>query len=93
MVTLDLGPLWHVWPLLLVALGVGELVGGRGKGHASRALSLIVVGAVLLSVDLRGVVPRWRDAWPFALVFVGCCLVLDALARRRSGGTDAGGAP
>lgn len=76
----------HWWPLIVVAIGVGKLLGGderRGGG-----LWLIFVGSWLLANTNHWFGLTWRNSWPVMIIGVGVMLTGKALLERRGEGSE-----
>ena len=69
--------LWHLWPLLLIGLGIGKL----STSYADRTRHgtvLVIVGVWLLCNELR--IWRAEDSWPLLLVAFGLRIVWKAVS-------------
>lgn len=85
----DVRPLWQLWPLILIGVGLAKLF----QPHHGRtgALVLIFLGGFFLLRNLDLIYLDLGDLVPFALVLVGLTLVVTSLARRgrpRGGAVD-----
>ena len=70
----------HVWPAVLVGLGLVRLAFPREDGRRDGGW-MVFVGALLLMDQLR--VLRFRESWPLFIVGIGISMVWKELARRR----------
>jgi hypothetical protein len=73
---LRVGSLWSLWPLWMVALGLGRWVADGTQG----ALGWVAGGILLLLHTLR--LAPLGLTWPALLVVLGLGIVLDAGRRR-----------
>jgi hypothetical protein len=72
-----------LWPLALVLLGLGKLLGGSRRGHHLGGLALVVVGSVLTATKLGAVDPlQLRQWWPLLPIVAGGLLLWKAWQRR-----------
>ena len=71
------------WPVILIAIGVGNLLKRDCVGSRVGGAILTVVGGVLLldRLDLWHV--RFRDLWPLVLIAIGMLLLWRAIEGRR----------
>jgi len=65
----DANAYWAYWPLLLVALGLGRLVGPIGPDERRHGGGLVFIGGVLLLHTLH--IFRLHDSWPLFVVAAG----------------------
>lgn len=72
----------HWWPLIVVAIGVGKLIGG-GAERRGGGLWLLFVGAWLLANTNRWFGLHWGNSWPVMIIGVGLMLTWRALFQRR----------
>jgi hypothetical protein len=73
------------WPLIVVAMGVGKLVGG-GSGRRRRGgLWLLFVGVWLLANTNHYLGLTWQNSWPIMLIGFGVMLTLGAVFGDRCG--------
>jgi len=83
---LDLIDSWHMhglWPLLLIALGIGRFWSRPNERRRGAGLGLAFVGVIFL-LDTQGVMSL-EDSWPLFIVGAG----LSVLAGARGGRRDA----
>jgi predicted membrane protein len=80
------------WPLVLVAIGIGQLI--QSQGPIGRVLGGILVAVgVLFQLDQLGDIRfHLHDAWPLLIVAFGLLLAWRAIEESR-GGYQSGGAP
>ncbi len=85
----DAGGLRSWWPLIVIAIAVGKLLGGDG-GRRGNALWLLFVGVWLLvnTQHLFGL--TWHDSWPILLIGFGVMLTGRALLARRGADQEVG---
>lgn len=76
----DLHWSWGWWPLILVAIGLGRLLGGRGRRDVQGGLWLIFAGLWLVAnfEHLFGL--TWQNSWPLMVIAGGAMLVWGAVA-------------
>lgn len=79
---LMIGSPWRLWPIALIATGLGKLAEARNLGPAHAGLWLLIVGAWFLVRNL-GLLGRAFDlTWPLLLVGFGAALVWESLLHR-----------
>ena len=66
------------WPLIVVAIGVGKLVGGSGRRRRG-GLWLVFVGLWLLANTNHYFGLDWHNSWPIMLIGGGVMMTLGAL--------------
>jgi hypothetical protein len=74
---LELGGIWHYWPLILIGLGLSRVC---GPSRRLVGLFLLVLGLWLQLHELR--VLRIEDSWPLLLMAVGAVMVVSSLRRQ-----------
>ena len=80
--------LFHLWPLILVIVGVTKLIGprvGEETGERVWGTLLLVFGALLLVGEFGHPQFRLFRIWPFALIVVGIYVLWSALQSRQLG--------
>jgi len=80
----------RLWPLLLVALGVGQLVGASAPSERIGGAIWVVIGGWLLAYELGWVRYGVFDLWPLVLVMIGGSLIFRAMSSGRSSNEDDG---
>jgi hypothetical protein len=88
----DANAYWAYWPLLLVALGLGRLVGPVGPDERRHGGWLVFIGGVLLLHTLH--LFRLHDSWPLFVVAAGVSWIWggwrgEVRTRRRGDAHDA----
>ena len=78
---LPLGSVWHHWPLIFIAMGVGKLVSAETMRERTGAIWWIFIGAWLYVSVLRLFGFGFHDSWPILLVGVGVSMVFKSLYR------------
>lgn len=79
---------YHLWPLILVILGVTKMV-GRHEVNASKeriwGSMLLLFGCVLLLGELGHPQFQFHRIWPFLLIVLGIYVLWATIAERREG--------
>ena len=103
---IEIGPLSHWWPLILVWIGLAKAAAAPGERDIAEGVMLVLLGAWLLSCVHHWLGLTYRNSWPLIFVAFGSKTVLQALlpappsarakaraAARAAGGTaaDVGG--
>jgi cell wall-active antibiotic response 4TMS protein YvqF len=73
---LDARRFWRLWPILLIALGLGRLSRWTQRGGRPEGLTLIIVGIAFLLANLH--VLEFGQLFPLALFLVGALMVTKA---------------
>lgn len=68
---LHLRPFWHLWPLLLVAIGVMRLAGGGGRREQVGGWWLVAIGLWLYLSLAQSLGFRFDTSWPLLVITVG----------------------
>lgn len=88
----DVGALFDYWPLILIAIGAGQIVQARCWSAYGGAVIWVLVGAWLLGRTTGVIRVGVGDIWPLILALLGAYLVFrgwqgyDRSDRSRSGG-------
>jgi hypothetical protein len=73
-------PPWEWWPLILVALGLGKLLGAGSHRELTGGVWLMVLGGWLI-VNFQGWFGLyWDNSWPLLMVAAGALIVWRAVA-------------
>jgi predicted membrane protein len=69
--------LWELWPVILIAMGIGRLVDARDWHRKAWGATVAAIGVVFLAINLGYLPPRiWNLLWPAALIFWGIVLLV-----------------
>lgn len=66
------------WPVVLVAIGVGDLFSARGRARAVRGALLTSFGVLFLLDNLNFIDFRVWDIWPVVLILLGVQILMHA---------------
>ena len=80
--------LYHLWPLILVIIGLTKLFGpreGEETGERVWGTLLVLFGALLLVGEFGYPQFRFFRIWPFALIVLGIYVVWSTLQSRQAG--------
>jgi len=72
----------HYWPLILVAIGLGQLIRPRRPDERVSGVVLLFLGSAFLLRAMHVPWFRLRMVWPLLLVVVGGAVIWQALRRR-----------
>lgn len=78
--------IWHLWPLILVGIGVVRLTGSEQAEQRRSGLFLTVVGLWLLVNTLELFDFDWGTSWPLLLIGLGLVKLILPEGDGRSGG-------
>lgn len=84
---IDSGAILRWWPLVLVAIGVGKLLGVWTSRHTIAGAVFVAVGAWFLADTFDLVDVGFGELWPLFLVLLGAQLLTRSLSRQRQGDT------
>ena len=76
---------FRLWPLLLVAAGVANLM---RREHRVWGVALTIIGVVFLLDNLGFAHYRWGQLWPVALIAVGALVLWNSLEARKNQADD-----
>jgi len=68
---LNTGPVWHYWPLIVVAIGLGRLMDAQFAWEYRKAFWLLFIGSWLFVSELHIFGLRYHNSWPILLIGVG----------------------
>ena len=68
---LNAGPVWHYWPIILIAIGLGRLLDARFSGEFRKAFWMLFIGCWLLVSELHLFGLDYHNSWPILLIGVG----------------------
>lgn len=80
---IELGSLWHYWPLLVVVIGMNKLVGYPSARHYSDGVWTILTGLWMFAVVEGMFGLTWLNSWPLLIIAFGVKLVIEPLVRAR----------
>jgi hypothetical protein len=83
---IHVGGLGHLWPLLLLGLGIGKMVVATDSRGRRGAYWLLVIGLWFTLNEFT--VYRAHDAWPLLVLAIGAKIIWDELAGRRCARTE-----
>ena len=80
---LELGALWHYWPLLVMVDGMNRMIGYPTARHFTDGLVVMLAGLWMFAVveGLFGL--TWSNSWPLMVIAFGLKLVIEPLIRAR----------
>ena len=73
---IQIGSIWHHWPALIIALGIGKLTQADHQKERINSFWLIFVGAWLYVSVFRLFGLDFSDSWPLLLVGLGAIMVM-----------------
>jgi len=62
---------WHYWPMIILAVGIGKLLDARSAWEYRKACSVLFIGSWLLISELHLFGLDYHDSWPILLIGVG----------------------
>jgi predicted tellurium resistance membrane protein TerC len=68
-------PVWHYWPVILIAIGLGRLMDAQQIWEYRKAFWLLFLGAWFLVSELRLFGLSYHDSWPLLLIGVGIGMI------------------
>lgn len=74
---LSMNLVWHLWPMIFLAIGLGKLFGGRGANWVS-SIFMLVLGALLLAHEFGQSNYGFVQLWPLLIVSAGAELFWQA---------------
>lgn len=68
------------WPLVIVAIGIGQVVASRTAKGIGDGVSMVLMGGWFYVAANQIWDLSWRNSWPLALVAVGMGMVVRSIA-------------
>jgi hypothetical protein len=68
---LSVGPAWHFWPIIIIAIGLGHLIDAHVAEEYRKAIWLLFLGCWLLISQLHLFGLSFHNSWPILLIGVG----------------------
>lgn len=65
------GPIWHYWPVIIIAIGLGRLLDAQFNYEYRKAIWLLFIGAWFLVSELHLFGLSYNNSWPILLIGVG----------------------
>jgi len=65
------GPVWHYWPVIIIAIGLGKLLDAQFAWEYRKACSTLFIGAWLLISELHVFGLDYHNSWPILLIGIG----------------------
>lgn len=79
----DIGDLWHYWPLVLLIVGVNKMIGYPTPKHFTSGLWNVFIG-IWLFISLEGMYGlSFSNSWPFLVIAWGVTLILEPFIKAR----------
>lgn len=65
------GPVWHYWPIIIIAVGLGKLLDAQFSWEYRKACSTLFIGAWLFMSELHIFGLDYHNSWPILLIGIG----------------------
>jgi hypothetical protein len=62
---------WKLWPVILIAIGIGRLLDARSTGEYQKGFWLLFIGSWFLVSELHIFGLNYHNSWPILLIGVG----------------------
>jgi hypothetical protein len=62
---------WHYWPLIIIAVGLGKLLDAKIAWEYRKAFSTLFIGSWLLISELHIFGLSYHNSWPILLIGIG----------------------
>ena len=69
------GPVWHYWPIIIIAIGLGKLLDAEYAREYRKACSVLFIGSWLLISELHIFGLDYYNSWPILLIGVGISML------------------
>ena len=73
------GPVWHYWPIIIIAIGLGRLLDAQLAWEFRKAFSMLFIGSWLLISELHVFGLDYSNSWPILLIGVGLGMLWKSL--------------
>ena len=67
----DAAPIWHYWPLIIIAIGFGRLLDAQFNWEYRKAFWMLFIGSWLLISELHLFGLSYSNSWPILLIGAG----------------------
>jgi len=68
--------IWHYWPTILIAMGLGRLIDARFVWEFGKAFSLLFIGSWFFICELHLFNMSYHNAWPILLIGLGISILI-----------------
>ena len=65
------GSVWHYWPIIIIAVGLGKLLDAEFAWEYRKACSTLFIGSWLFISELHIFGFNYHNSWPILLIGVG----------------------
>jgi len=65
------GPVWHFWPIIIIAIGLGRLLDAEFAWEYRKAFSFLFIGVWLLISELHLFGLSYYNSWPILIIGIG----------------------
>lgn len=72
---LDIGPIWRLWPLLIVGFGVAKLYRAESREEQGSGISMLLLGLWFLVSVLHWWGLTFHDTWPAVFIVFGASML------------------
>jgi len=69
------GPVWHFWPLILVAIGLGRIADARDAREYRKAFFWLFFGGWFLVNELHVLSLNYHNSWPLLMIGWGISML------------------
>ena len=73
------GPVWHYWPIIIIAIGLGKLLDAQFTREYRKACSTLFIGAWLFISELHIFGLDYHNSWPILLIGIGIGMLLKSI--------------
>jgi hypothetical protein len=72
---LNARPIWHFWPVIFIAMGLGRLLDAEYAWEFRKAFWLLFLGAWFFVSEFRLFGLNYHNSWPILLIGIGIGIV------------------
>ena len=65
------GQVWHYWPIIILAVGLGKLMDAQFAWEYRKAFSMLFIGGWLFISELHIFGLDYHNSWPILLIGIG----------------------